>query len=316
MKLFEIFLCEDVDMSQQARIERARSMGFDTSKVWYTGTPFGDIEEFDPNRTSDEDLAFGQGIYTTNDPDAASGYSRPGASWGNDTDDPSPTVYPVFLKVKNPFDLEKNYPYVEVKRLLSHIEDSELLAELEEDVAFSGSYETQLSDAQEELENWQNAHSHEDVDQDDYDDVEDYERDLDDAIKSEIEYYEKKIAKLSKWDEEERRNHAQAVASGKRGGKISGRAIYKELWTNTDDYHDWRQESKLIGGDTGTFEFKTEANHHLEDMGYDGITHKDYYNPGTIGVPHTAMIVFHANQIRSIHAAFDPNKAASGKITD
>jgi hypothetical protein len=89
-----------LDMSQAARIQRAAEQGYDTSKVWYHGTPKGGFDEFDPYGTSDYGL-FGDGVYFTSDPEIASGYANKAVRGMS-----RPTIYPVHLKVENPMNME------------------------------------------------------------------------------------------------------------------------------------------------------------------------------------------------------------------
>jgi hypothetical protein len=107
------------------------------------------------------------------------------------------------------------------------------------------------------------------------------------------------------------------LASG-RTASAYGRDIYKTLWQNTGGYYDWRQESRLFGGESDTIEFKTEANAWLEELGYDGLRHTDYYNPGVQGKrkAHSVTIAFHPNQVRSVHANFHPDKVDSPKLSE
>lgn len=82
-----------LDMSQPARMERARAMGFDTDTVLYHGTT-ADIREFMPGK----DGALGAGVYLTQDPSFAGRYAiREG---GN--------VVPVYVRGKFISDAEWN----------------------------------------------------------------------------------------------------------------------------------------------------------------------------------------------------------------
>ena len=97
--------------------------------------------------------------------------------------------------------------------------------------------------------------------------------------------------------------HKKMLNNGRKAASI-GKDIYKNLWKNTTGYHDYGRESMLFGGDTGIFEYKTQANQWLEELGYDGIRHIDYYNPGKRGQSHEVTIAFNPNQVKSVHAQF------------
>ena len=313
------------------RAARAAQMGFDTSRVWYHGTPAGEIAEFDPSRTPDERLAYGKGVYVSADPVAASGYSRPGASWGNDTDDAQPTVYPVFIRSQHPFDLDKLYPNAEVKRILFHcfgegINHLPLWRELMQDMGHrldddddDDNYEPDEEQELEwKLEELSTADSISDVDPDDYEEGEDdpeYLEDVRHSIDLEIKQITRQLGFVRQRREEEEAIHKKGLESGRIGGAY-GRDIYKAMWTNTSEYHDWKAESSLIGGETEVFQFKTFANEWLEELGYDSIVHVDGYNPGAAKVSHNVTILFRPNQVRSVFAKFDDSKANSNQVSD
>ena len=321
------------DNSHEARMTRAREMGFDPDDPHYFGTPNGDFDEVDLDRTPDENLAYGRGAYATRDTDAASGYSKPGTSWGNDTDDePAPTVYKVFLKVKNPLDLDKVYPFAEIKRIFDHCfpdgaEHIEFWHDLqkeaynwsdEADVEDEHRERTETEELEDQLYTLEGADSHADIDPDDYDDGEndeEYITDVEKAVEYDLKEIKQRLDRIEQREAEEAERHATMLASG-RIASAYGREIYKTLWQNTDGYHDWQSESQLFGGETDTIEFKTEANRWLEELGYDGLRHIDRYNPGNRGKSHAVTIAFQANQVRSAHANFDPDKAGSAKLSE
>lgn len=63
-----------LDMSEPARLERARRLGFDTDTTWYHGTTH-DFNAFDPKKANPEGH-LGRSIYLTNEPaDAAANYA-------------------------------------------------------------------------------------------------------------------------------------------------------------------------------------------------------------------------------------------------
>ena len=321
MRYFEI-LNENPD----ERLQRAKEQGFDIDDPHYHGTPYGDFDEFDPYETADEDLAYGKGVYTTRDPEAASGYSRPGSSWGNKhAEDAQSTVYKVYLKVKNPFDLDKIYPYTEVKRIMEHcftpreLESIEFWTDIQTEAVYSSKYYDQIQELEEHLVNLD--YTMEGLpDPDDYDDGEkdeEYIKDRDDAIEYEEKSIKRQIEMLQKRENTEELYHKKALEAGKIANAF-GRDIYRTLWTNTTGYHDWKSESQLFGGETETIEYKTEANQWLEELGYDGIRHTDHYNPGASEKrkAHIVTIAFHPNQVRSAHANFHPDKIDSAKMSE
>lgn len=88
MKLLTLLnkLSEDapmVDMSDEARMARAQAMGFDTSQIWYHGSPQRDLISMDPSAPKNANTVGDiEGLYFTTEPATASGYSRPRSSWG------------------------------------------------------------------------------------------------------------------------------------------------------------------------------------------------------------------------------------------
>ena len=322
MRYFEI---SESSPQEEERLKRAREQGFNVDDPHYHGTPGGDFDEFDPYRTADEDLAYGAGIYMSRDPDAASGYSRPGTSWGNHIDDARPTVYKVYHRVKNPFDMSKFYPYAEVKRIMEHcftedeLESIPFWQEIQEEVQYSSRTSEEWEELSEYLINLESGGRFDDMpDPDRYEDGEDdpeYIEDEEEARKYEIKSIQKRIQNIEERTAREYEDHKKMVATGRKGSAL-GKEIYRTLWTNTSEYHDWKAESQLFGGETETFEFKTEANRWLEELGYDGLTHVDRYNPGNKGVSHNVTIAFHPQQVRSAHANFDPDKTDSPKLSE
>lgn len=75
---YERAVAKGLDMSQSARMQRARDMGFDTDTVLYHGT-FGDVRAFDLSAPKRSDSGFhGDGIYLAVDPAVASDYAGAG----------------------------------------------------------------------------------------------------------------------------------------------------------------------------------------------------------------------------------------------
>lgn len=319
-------LLEALDKSQQARLQRAKDLGYNVDEPRYFGTPAGDFDELDLDRTADEDLAYGRGAYTTKDPDAASGYANPGTSWGNKhVDEPSPTVYKVYTRVKNPFDLDKVYNFEEIKRIFTHcftpseLEDIDLWNEIKQEAYDDFSYElSQIDELETRIANEDYYEEISEIDPDDYEDGdqdEDYKAEVESLIEFNKKSDERKLGFLKRRLHDKEESHKKALAMGRKAS-ATGKEIYKTLWQNTDGYHDWEAESRLFGGETDTIEFKTIANRWLEELGYDGIVHTDYYNPGKKGQAHRVTIAFHPHQIRSAHADFDPEKEKSPKLSD
>lgn len=73
-------------------------------KVCYHGTPTAVFSRFDIKKQNPEDL-YGPGFYFTEDPKEASAYSsRVSNPFGGElTKNPNPAVYPVYLRITNPF---------------------------------------------------------------------------------------------------------------------------------------------------------------------------------------------------------------------
>ena len=80
----------------------------------YHGSPSGDIQMFGQRNFG----LFGEGYYFTTNPDVASTYAKKG----------SPTVYPVFLSIKNPMNMDQAVAYQRWRRMFEN--DPELLAEV------------------------------------------------------------------------------------------------------------------------------------------------------------------------------------------
>jgi len=78
----------------------------------YHGSPSGEIEMFGQRNFG----LFGEGYYFTNNPDVASTYAKKG----------SPTVYPVYLSIKNPMNMDQAVAYKRWRRMFEN--DPELLA--------------------------------------------------------------------------------------------------------------------------------------------------------------------------------------------
>lgn len=100
---YERAVAKGLDMSTEARMQRARDMGFDTDTVLYHGTE-ADFRAFDPNKTgSKTDHGwFGSGVYLTPNPDRASGYAT--FNKGKMADESKGAVLPVYARAENPFE--------------------------------------------------------------------------------------------------------------------------------------------------------------------------------------------------------------------
>ena len=97
-------------METEARMARAREMGFDTDEVFYHGT--GDLTNFsvgfDPNMTGLGNDQLGSGFYFTNQAATASGYTTRRLPTGESKlgGEDAPGVLPVVLNIQNPIVLE------------------------------------------------------------------------------------------------------------------------------------------------------------------------------------------------------------------
>ena len=80
----------------------------------YHGSPSGDIQMFGQRNFG----LFGEGYYFTTNPDVASTYAKKG----------TPTVYPVYLSIKNPMNMDQAVAYQRWRRMFEN--DPELLAEV------------------------------------------------------------------------------------------------------------------------------------------------------------------------------------------
>lgn len=85
-------VAKGLDMSQEARMQRAQEMGFDTETVLYHGTK-SQIDEFAPSSGGE----YGGGIYLTDNPDTAWQFSEYAKG------DEAPNIVPVVAKLENPY---------------------------------------------------------------------------------------------------------------------------------------------------------------------------------------------------------------------
>jgi hypothetical protein len=87
-----------MDMSQAARMQRARELGFDVDNVFYHGSGES-FDKFDPLKMGKTDEGwFGKGFYFSPNPEIANQYAA----------GPKPNVQQVYLRAKNPYDWRKN----------------------------------------------------------------------------------------------------------------------------------------------------------------------------------------------------------------
>jgi hypothetical protein len=88
----------DLDMSPEARKQRAEQMGFDTRYVWYHGTN-KDFEAFDPSQSGVNTLTQDEvpAIWAVNRPEIADGYA---AGWGGETRDGA-NIRPLYARLKD-----------------------------------------------------------------------------------------------------------------------------------------------------------------------------------------------------------------------
>ena len=97
-------------MSDEGRKARAQAMGFDTSQIWYHGSPQRDLTSMDPSAPKNANTVGDiEGMYFTTEPSTASGYSRPRSSWGQagkgGPKPPRGQIYSVYLRMQNPLDI-------------------------------------------------------------------------------------------------------------------------------------------------------------------------------------------------------------------
>ncbi len=107
---WEAAKAKGLDMSHEARMERARAMGFDTETVYYHGT--GDnIESF---RESKLGKAGTGGVYLTDSAEKASSYAKLSSKFGERVGrGTNANIVPVYLRMNNPFVSETGMPYNE-----------------------------------------------------------------------------------------------------------------------------------------------------------------------------------------------------------
>lgn len=98
-----------LDLSKQARLQRAQAMGFNTSEIVYHGTPQMGyfISGFDPKYKATGNDQYGSGYYLTTDPSEADRYTAP-----NELGSGAQGILPLFVKLENPivmdFDTQQN----------------------------------------------------------------------------------------------------------------------------------------------------------------------------------------------------------------
>lgn len=83
----------DLDMSPEARMQRAQDLGFDTDNVFYHGTS-SDFAELQPSTVGD----LGAGVYVTPNPEKASGYAAVRKFMKRQTNNAGPNVLPLRVK--------------------------------------------------------------------------------------------------------------------------------------------------------------------------------------------------------------------------
>ena len=98
----------DLDMSDEARMQRARDMGFDTDTVYYHGTKssFDSFSKDTFNTNEDRGDYLGEAFYFSPSPKMASDY----ATWNEDE---GANVIPVYLKMENPLIINGFNDYLE-----------------------------------------------------------------------------------------------------------------------------------------------------------------------------------------------------------
>jgi hypothetical protein len=90
------------------RLARAQAMGFDTSTMWYHGSPTKGLTSMDPNAAKNHNTVGDmEGMYFTTEPHVASGYARTRVPFGQKRTPEQKvrgSVYSVFLRMTNPLD--------------------------------------------------------------------------------------------------------------------------------------------------------------------------------------------------------------------
>lgn len=90
-------VAKGLDMSQEARMQRAKDMGFDTDRIWYHGTPSAGFRSFREDSFFTTDTHYAN-KFTSSSSSSSSFY---GAK------DEAQAVIPVYLSIKNTFDTRK-----------------------------------------------------------------------------------------------------------------------------------------------------------------------------------------------------------------
>lgn len=104
-------LPKTLDMSKEARLARAKEMGFDTDKTYYHGTK-GDISQFDPEKS-----ATSPGSFFSPNQDFAQKFSGKDSNGAN--------VMPVYLKTDNLFDPDNMSHIQQLKDWYSKVPNSQ-----------------------------------------------------------------------------------------------------------------------------------------------------------------------------------------------
>jgi GNAT superfamily N-acetyltransferase/alpha-D-ribose 1-methylphosphonate 5-triphosphate synthase subunit PhnG len=99
-------VAKGLDMSQEARMKRAKDMGFNVLKKFYHGTG-SDFKEFSDDfiGTATDQGTDGKGFYFSDDPESGSGNAEYVTGFG---DRPGANVMPVFLSYKNPYKVNRS----------------------------------------------------------------------------------------------------------------------------------------------------------------------------------------------------------------
>lgn len=108
---------KNLDMSESARMARAKEQGFDTRRTFYHGTG-GDVEGFNPKNLDIKPSShyYDIGIHGSESPEIANTYAQysrfPNAAKGMSSGmvGGDPAVYPLLMKASNPLDLTNGVP--------------------------------------------------------------------------------------------------------------------------------------------------------------------------------------------------------------
>ena len=122
-------IAKGLDMSQEARMQRAKDMGFDTDRVVYHGTSKSgyvestDIEAFDPSKVGDKWSFDDKGFFFTSRQSFANDYTSSDRNY-REMGAGAGAVYPVYLKMKKPLVIDDKFLKKEGMSPIGQTEDT------------------------------------------------------------------------------------------------------------------------------------------------------------------------------------------------